>query len=149
MGGLPAPSFQPRLKGRNHEALPFRCVQKRTSWSSTAKCTTQRPNSKSFSRGSRSRLYCCDGVRDRLLGQAVLQLEGGDRQAVDEEAQVERELRLVAAVAELAGDAEAVRPRSAPAAFALPGDGRAVEEVEVVRPVLDPVAQHVDGAALA
>jgi hypothetical protein len=24
LGGLPAPSFQPWLKGRNHEALPFR-----------------------------------------------------------------------------------------------------------------------------
>src|SRR5439155_24469036 len=46
--GLPAPSFQPRLKGRNHEFLPFRCVQNRT----------YRPNSKTFSRGSRSRLYC-------------------------------------------------------------------------------------------
>ena len=66
-------------------------------------------------------LVLLDGVLDRLLGQAVLQLEGGDRQAVDEEAEVERELRLVAAVAELAGDAEAVggvarlRPSRCPA----------------------------------
>ena len=93
-------------------------------------------------------LVLLDGVLDRLLGQAVLQLEGGDRQAVDEEAQVERELRLVAAVAELARDAEAV------GGVALLGlrvarRWRAVEEVEVVRPVLDAVAQHVDGAALA
>ena len=29
--GLPAPSFQPRLNGRNHDALPCRWVQKRTS----------------------------------------------------------------------------------------------------------------------
>jgi hypothetical protein len=36
-----------------------------------------------------------------LLGQAVLQLEGRDRQAVDEEPEVERALGLVAAVAEL------------------------------------------------
>ena len=34
------------------------------------------------------------GVLDRLLGEAVLQLEGGDRQAVDEQAQVERAARL-------------------------------------------------------
>ena len=47
-----------RLNGRNHDALPFSCVQKRTSPSSTAKCATQRPSSNSFSRGSRSRLYC-------------------------------------------------------------------------------------------
>jgi hypothetical protein len=31
LGGLPAPSFQPLLNGRNHESLPFRWVQKRTS----------------------------------------------------------------------------------------------------------------------
>ena len=37
---------------------PWRCVQKRTSFSSTAKCATHRPNSKSFSRGLRSLLYC-------------------------------------------------------------------------------------------
>ena len=93
-------------------------------------------------------LVLLDRVLDRLLGQAVLQLEGGDGQAVDEEAQVERELRLVAAVAQLAGDAEAVR------GVALRGLGvarrrRAVEQVELVRPVLDAVAQHVDDAALA
>ena len=39
-----------------------------------------------------------DRVLDRLLGQAVLQLEGEDRQAVDEEPDVERALRMVAAV---------------------------------------------------
>ena len=92
-------------------------------------------------------LVLLDGVSDRLLGQAVLQLEGGDRQAVDEEAEVEGALRLVAAVAELPRDAEAV------GGVALGGLGvargrRAVEEVEVVRPVLEPVAQDVDGAAL-
>ena len=53
-------------------------------------------------------LVLLDRVLDRLLGEAVLQLEGGDRQAVDEQAEVERKLRLVAAVAELPGDAEAV-----------------------------------------
>ena len=58
LGGLPAPSFQPRLKGRNHDALPRRWVQKRTSASSTAKCATQRPSSNSFSRGLRSFRYC-------------------------------------------------------------------------------------------
>ncbi len=51
LGGFPAPSFQPRLKGRNQEAFPLRWVQKWTSFSSTAKWAAQRPNSKSFSRG--------------------------------------------------------------------------------------------------
>ena len=35
-------------------------------------------------------LVLLDRVLDRLLGEAVLQLERGDRQAVDEQAQVER-----------------------------------------------------------
>ena len=49
-----------------------------------------------------------DGVVDCLLGQAVLDLEGEDRQAVDEEAEIEGQRGLVAAIAELSGDAEAV-----------------------------------------
>ena len=92
-------------------------------------------------------LVLLDGVVDRLLGEAVLQLEGGDRQAVDEQRQVERELRLVAAVAQLAGDAEAVRARSARPPSRCPAR-RAVEQVEVVRAVLDAIAQHIDHAAL-
>ena len=88
-------------------------------------------------------LVLLDGILDRLLGQAVLQLEGGDRQAVDEQPEVERQLRLVAAVAELPGDAEAVG-----CVALLRGDvargRRAVEEVEIVWSVLDAVAQHVD-----
>ena len=64
-----------------------------------------------------------DGVFDCLLGQAVLELECGDRQAVDEEAQVERELRFVAAVPELPGDREAVLGVSAWRPLMLPGDG--------------------------
>ena len=39
------------------------------------------------------------GVVHRLLGQAVLQLEGGDGQTVDEQAQVQGKLRVVVAVA--------------------------------------------------
>src|SRR2546422_1045886 len=80
-----------------------------------------------------------DGIIDRLLGEAVLQLEGGDGQAVDEQAKVERELRLVAAVAELAGDAEAVGGVTL-LGLHVARRRRAVEEVEVVRPMLDPVA---------
>jgi hypothetical protein len=39
-----------------------------------------------------------DRILHGLLREAVLQLERGDRQAVDEEAQVERPARLVRAV---------------------------------------------------
>src|SRR5271157_6641503 len=48
------------------------------------------------------------GVIDGLLRQAVLQLECGDGQAINEEAQVEGELTFVLAVAELTRDAEDV-----------------------------------------
>ena len=83
-----------------------------------------------------------------LLGQAVLQLEGGDGQAVDEEAQVEGQGVPIAAVAQLPGDAEAVL-RITLAGDCIAGRGRPVKEVELVRPVLDAVAQHVDRPALA
>ena len=148
LGGLPAPSFQPRLKGRNQEALPRRWVQNRTSLSSTAKWATQRPSSNSLSPRVAVALVLLHGVVDGLLGEAVLQLEGEDRQAVDEQPDVEGPLGLVAAVAELAGDREAVLPE---ALLRLRVGGRrgAVEQVEIVGPVPDAVAQHVDGAPLA
>ena len=53
-------------------------------------------------------LVLLDRVLHRLLGEAVLELEGGDRQAVDEEAQVEGKLGVVAAVPKLSCDAETV-----------------------------------------
>ena len=93
-------------------------------------------------------LVLLDGVVDRLLGEAVLQLEGEDRQAVDEQPDVEGALGLVAAVAQLAGDGEAVLPEAL-LRLRVVGRGGAVEQVEVVGPVADAVAQHVDGAALA
>ena len=89
-----------------------------------------------------------DGILDRLFGEAVLQLESGDRQAVDEQAQVESAVHLVAAVGELARDREAVLrvPYLGPGvAFRC----RAVEQVEVQRPVRHALAQHVDDAAFA
>src|SRR5660397_177358 len=88
-----------------------------------------------------------DGVLHRLLGQAVLKLKGGDGQTVDEKSQVERELGLVPAVAELTGDAETILAIE-PLSLHVTRRRRAVEEVQVVRTVLDPVAQHVYGAAL-
>ena len=82
-----------------------------------------------------------------LLGQAVLQLEGEDGQAVDEQSDVERPLRLVAAVAKLPDNGEAV-PFEAFLRLHISGRGRAVEQFDVVRAALHAVAQHVDGAAL-
>ena len=88
-----------------------------------------------------------DRIVDGLLGEVVLQLEGRDRQPVDEQGQVEGQLRLVAAVPQLAGDAEAVGGVSLDGC-GIVGRGRAVEEVDVQRTVLDPVAQDVDRPAL-
>ena len=93
-------------------------------------------------------LVLLHGIGHGLLGQAVLQLEGGDGQAVDEEAQVEGQGVPIAAVAQLPGDAETVL-RITLAGDCIAGRGRPVKEVELVRPVLDAVAQHVDHPALA
>ena len=88
-----------------------------------------------------------DRVGRCLLREAVLQLEGEDRQAVDEEAEVERSLRLVAAVAELPDDGEAVLQETF-LRLGVPRRGSAVEDFQIVRAVPDAVAQHRDGAAL-
>ena len=92
-------------------------------------------------------LVLLHGVVNRLLGQAVLQLKGGDGQAVDEQAQVQGQLRVVRTVPELAGDAEAVLPVE-DLGLHVARRGRPVEQVNRVRPVLDAFAQHVNGSAL-
>ena len=89
-----------------------------------------------------------DRVIHRLLGQAVLQLEREDRQPIDEKTQVERQLRLVTAVTQLPGHGEAVLPEQRPRLL-VPGRRRPVEQVKLMRAVLDAMAQHVDRAALA
>ena len=93
-------------------------------------------------------LVLLHGVIHRLLGQAVLQLEGGDGQAVDEQAQVQGKLGLVAAVAQLPRDAEAVLPVLG-LGLLVPRRRRAIEQVDLVRPVIHALADHVDGPALA
>ncbi len=147
LGGLPAPSFQPWLKGRNQEALPLQVGAEAHLVVVHGEVDHAAAELEELLARVAVALVLLDGVVDGLLGEAVLQLEGGDGQAVDEEAQVERELGLVAAVAQLAGDAEAVGG-VALAGLRVARRGRAVEEVEVVRAVLDAVAQHVDDAAL-
>ena len=87
-----------------------------------------------------------DRIVRRLLGQVVLELEGDNRQAVDEEPDVERPLGLFPAVAKLPGDGEAVEFEALPGLFVV-GGGRAVEEVQFMSAVLDAVTEHVDGAA--
>ena len=92
-------------------------------------------------------LVLLDRIIHRLLRQAVLQLEGGDWQAVDEQAQVQGKLGLVSAVVELPRHAEAVLPVLHPGLL-VPRRRCAVHEVDLVRPVPDALAEHVDGPAL-
>ena len=89
-------------------------------------------------------LHC---VFHRLLGQAVLQLEGGDGETVDEQPQVEREPGLVAAVAELPGHAESVLVVQEVGPL-VPRRRGAIHQVNAMGPVADAVAEHLDGAAL-
>ncbi len=92
-------------------------------------------------------LVLLDGVSHRLLRQAVLELEGGDRQAVDEQAQIQGKLALIPAVAELARHAEPVQPIEGQRLLVTPRR-RAVEQVNLVRSVPYALAQHVDCPAL-
>ena len=73
-----------------------------------------------------------DGVVDGLFGEVVLEFEGDDRQAVDEQGDVQRPLRLVAAVAKLPGDGKAVS-LEAFSGLLVARRGRSVEQVQVVR----------------
>ena len=91
-------------------------------------------------------LVLLDRIIHRLLRQAVLQLKGGDGQAVDEQAQVQGKLGLILAVAELPRHAEPVLSVLDPGLL-VPRRGRAVHEVDLVRPVFDSLAEHVDGPA--
>ena len=137
-GGLPAPSFQPWLKGRNHELLPLRSVQNRHFVVIHGEVRHRAAELEQLLAGVAVALVLLDGVPDRLLGETVLQLERGDRQAVDEQAEVKRPMGLVAAVAELARDREAVLG----VAFSgrgVAGRRCAVEKFGVMGPVLDPL----------
>ncbi len=90
-GGLPAPSFQPLLNGRNHESLPVSCVQNLHLLVVHGEVHQAAAELEEQLARVAVALVLLDGVLDRLLGEAVLQLEGGDRQAVDEERQIQRE----------------------------------------------------------
>ena len=148
LGGLPAPSFQPRLKGRNQEGLAAEVGAELDLAFVRREVGDAAAQLEQLLARVAVPLILLDRVVDCLLGEAVLQLEGEDRQAVDEQPDVERPLGFVAAVAKLPGDREAVL-FEALLRFRVVGRRGAVEQVEVVGPVPDAVAQHVDGAALA
>ena len=66
------------------------------------------PKANSVSWGVAVRFVLLDGVFDRLFREAVLQLEGDDRQPVDKGAEIERAFCLIQAVMQLPRDAEAI-----------------------------------------
>ena len=88
-------------------------------------------------------------VLDGLLGEAVFQLEGGDRQAVDKQAQIERAACFVVTVGELARDRKTILGVQRLCLGVALG-GCAVEQIEMPgRMMLNALAQYVDDAALA
>ena len=103
---LPGPA-EPLLNGRNRVCSPASRVVIATRCGSTAKCTTVRL-ARIRSCGLRSRAVLLHRVLDGLPGQRVLQLRGGDRDAVDHQHQVERVGRVRLGVVQLPDHAAAV-----------------------------------------
>ena len=88
-----------------------------------------------------------DGVLDVLVGEGVLQLGGGGRDAVDEERQVDG-LVGVRVVGELAGDGDAVGVVEGRECGGEAVGGLEVGELDRDAEVNDAVAEDVDGAAV-
>ena len=84
---------------------------------------------------------------DVLAGVGVLQLDGRDREAVDEQREVDRLLGVAGAVVQLAGDGQDV---GVVVVQRVGGEGVAgaeVGEVDRDTPVLDALPEHVEHAA--
>ena len=137
-GGLPAPSFQPWLNGRNQESLPSSRVQNRTSVVH-GEVDHAPAEVEEELLGVPVPLVLLDRVVDGLLGQAILELERGDGQAVDEEAQVQGELRLVLAVTSWRVTLKMFAPVLL-SGFGILRGWRSVEEFYLGRKVIDTFA---------
>ena len=87
-----------------------------------------------------------DCIVNGLLGEVVLEFEGGDGQTVDEECQVEGTLFLVVAVPQLTGYGE---PVLGVAGFGVGVSrrGSSVEQVDMVLSTVDSLVQDVDDSA--
>src|SRR5271166_1450198 len=89
-----------------------------------------------------------DRVFDGLLRQAVFQFEGRNRQPVDEQREIEGVRNLIVTVTKLPRDRETIQSET-PRGLCVAGRRRAVEECDVMRAVLDAVAQDIDDPAPA
>ena len=92
-------------------------------------------------------LVLLHGIFHRLFRQAILQLKRGNGQAVYKEAEVERKLGFVFAVAELASDTEKVG-RILLGSLGITGRRSTVEELNLGREMIESFAQHLNHAAL-
>ncbi len=147
LNGFPAPpSSEPRLKGRNCVAVARELGRHRDQFRVDGEVHECPPCECHVLRVAVAAVLG-DRVVDVLAGERVLQLGGRDRDPVQEERQVDR-LRLVGRVGELADEHEPVClvPRDQ---LRREGVGRLeVREPDLDAEILDPVAEHLDRAAL-
>src|ERR1035441_7967360 len=92
-------------------------------------------------------LVLLNGVLNRLFCELVLQLEGGDGESIDENAEIERQLRLVLAIPELASDTEDVCSKLLNR-LGVPGGRATVKQIDVGRTVVDALSQDINNTAL-
>ena len=92
-------------------------------------------------------LVLLNRIGNGLLGQVVLQLEGRDWEAVDEQRHVQGQLRFISAVFQLARHAESVAGKPL-GRLLIPWGRGSIEQVDVEGAMLDPMTQNVDNAAL-
>ena len=104
-------------------------------------------NSKSFSLGLRSRLYCSNASSTVCFVRLFFSSKVATGRPLMNRHSFQGKLGVVVAVAQLSGHAEAVLFVQDPGLL-IPCRRSAVHQVELVRAVLDALAQHVDGPAL-
>ena len=97
--------------------------------------------------GIAGRSVLLNRVLYRLLGEVVLELEGDERQAVDEKYQVEGEARVLGAVVDLPGHGEAVL-RVEGCGCLVAWAGSAVEQAYGVLTMLDALSEDVYDASV-
>lgn len=92
-------------------------------------------------------LVLLNGIVHILLGQLIFQLKGDDRQAVDEDAHIQRQPGGIRGILKLPGHAENV-PFKERLRFCIVFRGCQVEHDEVCWVNLDTIAQHINNATL-